>query len=44
MKHVLLLDCNGLDEAIRWTEKILSAKYGSIEARSLNKWSQQRPG
>jgi hypothetical protein len=34
-----LLDCKDLDEAIRWAEKIPSAKYGSIEVRPL--WSAQ---
>ena len=36
-----LFDCKDLDEAIRWAEKILSAKYGSIEVRPLNQWSQK---
>jgi hypothetical protein len=33
-----LVDCNDLDEAIRWAEKIPTAKYGSIEVRPL--WDQ----
>ena len=33
----LLVDCKDLDEAIRWAEKIPTAKYGSIEIRPL--WS-----
>ena len=32
-----LVDCADLDEAIRWAEKIPTAKYGSIEIRPL--WS-----
>jgi hypothetical protein len=32
-----LLDCQDLDEAIRWAEKIPTVKYGSIEIRPL--WS-----
>jgi hypothetical protein len=32
-----LVECNDLDEAIRWAEKIPTAKYGSIEVRQL--WS-----
>jgi hypothetical protein len=32
-----LLDCKDLDEAIRWAEKIPTAKYGSVEIRPL--WS-----
>jgi hypothetical protein len=32
-----VVDCKDLDEAIRWAEKIPTAKYGSIEIRSL--WS-----
>jgi len=36
-----LLDCKDLDEAIGWAEKIPSAKYGSIEVRPLNQWSQK---
>ncbi len=36
-----LLDCKDLDEAISWAEKIPTAKYGSIEIRPLNQWSQK---
>ena len=36
-----LLDCKDLDEAISWAAKIPSAKYGSIEVRPLNQWSQK---
>ena len=36
-----LLDCQDLDEAMRWAEKIPTAKYGSIEIRPLNQWSQK---
>jgi hypothetical protein len=32
-----LLECENLDEAIRWAEKIPTAKYGSVEIRPL--WS-----
>jgi hypothetical protein len=32
-----LVECQDLDEAIRWAEKIPTAKYGSIEIRPL--WS-----
>ena len=32
-----LVDCQDLDEAIRWAEKIPTAQYGSIEIRPL--WS-----
>lgn len=32
-----LVECEDLDEAIRWAEKIPTAKYGSIEIRPL--WS-----
>jgi hypothetical protein len=32
-----LVDCKDIDEAIRWAEKIPTAKYGSIEIRPL--WS-----
>ena len=35
-----LLDCKDLDEAIRWAAKVPAAKYGSIEVRPLNAWSQ----
>lgn len=34
-----LLECKDLDEAIRWAEKIPTAKYGSIEVRP--QWTQQ---
>ena len=37
----LLLDCKDLAEALRWAEKIPTAKYGSIEIRPLNQWSQE---
>jgi hypothetical protein len=30
-----LIECQDLDEAIRWAEKIPTAKYGSIEIRPL---------
>jgi hypothetical protein len=39
-----LVECKDLDEAIRWAEKIPSAKYGSIEIRPsgipAQLWSQ----
>lgn len=35
-----LLDCKDLDEAIHWAAKVPAAKYGSIEVRPLNAWSQ----
>jgi len=34
-----VLDCQDLDEAIRWSAKIPTAKYGTIEIRPL--WSPQ---
>ena len=34
-----LLECQDLDEALRWAEKIPTATYGSIEVRPL--WSQE---
>ncbi len=34
-----LLDCENLDEAIRWAERIPAAKQGSIEIRPL--WTPQ---
>jgi hypothetical protein len=34
-----VLECDDLDEAIRWAEKIPTAKYGSIEIRPL--WSEK---
>lgn len=37
-----LFDCKDLDEAIRWAEKIPTAKYGSVEVRPLNQWSQKQ--
>jgi hypothetical protein len=40
-----LVECKDLDEAIRWAEKIPSAKYGSIEIRPsgvpAQPWSQK---
>lgn len=35
-----LLDCKDLDEAIGWAAKIPIAKYGTIEVRPLNTYSQ----
>ena len=37
-----LLSYKDLDEAIQWAEKIPTAKYGSIEVRPLNQWSQEQ--
>jgi hypothetical protein len=37
-----LLDCKDIDEVIGWAAKIPAAKYGSIEVRPLNAWSQQQ--
>lgn len=36
----ILLDCKDLDEVLRWAAKIPAARYGSIEVRPLNQWSQ----
>lgn len=36
-----LLDCKDLDEALMWAAKIPGAKYGTIEVRPLNQWSQK---
>lgn len=36
-----VLDCQDIDEALRWAAKIPLAKYGSIEVRPLNQWSQK---
>ena len=36
-----LFDCKDLDEAMRWAEKIPTAKYGAVEVRPLNQWSQK---
>ena len=36
-----LLECKDLDDALRWAEKIPTARYGSMEARPLNQWSQK---
>jgi hypothetical protein len=33
-----LVECQDLDEALRWAEKIPHAKYGSVEVRPL--WSE----
>ena len=33
-----LLECKDLDEALRWAEKIPTAKYGSVEVRPV--WSE----
>jgi hypothetical protein len=36
-----LLECKDLDEAMRWAAKVPNAKYGSVEIRPLNQWSQK---
>jgi hypothetical protein len=36
-----LLECKDLDEAISWAAKIPVAKYGTVEVRPLNQWSQK---
>ncbi len=35
-----LLDCKDLDEVLMWASKIPGARYGTIEVRPLNQWSQ----
>lgn len=35
-----LLECKDLDEAIGWAAKVPVAKYGSVEVRPLNMYSQ----
>lgn len=35
-----LLDCKDLDGTIRWATRIPLARYGSVEIRPLNQWSQ----
>jgi hypothetical protein len=35
-----LLECKDLDNAISWAAKVPLAKYGTIEVRPLNKYSQ----
>jgi hypothetical protein len=35
-----VIECNDLDEAVGWAAKVPVAKYGSIEVRPLNKYSQ----
>jgi hypothetical protein len=37
MGGYFLLDCENLDDAIKWAAKIPTAQYGSIEIRPL--WS-----
>ncbi len=37
-----LLNCKDLDEAISWAAKVPIAKYGSVEVRPLNVWSQKQ--
>lgn len=36
-----LINCKDLDEALSWAAKIPTAKYGSVEVRPLNQWSQK---
>jgi hypothetical protein len=36
-----VFDCKDLDEVLAWAAKIPIAKYGTIEVRPLNKWSQK---
>lgn len=37
-----MLDCNDLDEAISWAQKIPGAKYGAVEIRPVNVYTQAR--
>ena len=37
-----LLECKDLDEALGWAAKIPGVKYGSVEVRPLNVWSQDK--
>lgn len=37
-----MIDCKDLDEAISWAAKIPGARYGSIEIRPINVWTQAR--
>src|SRR5262245_44282278 len=39
-----VLDCKDLDEALAWAAKIPIARYGTIEVRPLNAWSQKGSG
>jgi len=36
-----LIDVKDLDEALAWAAKVPAAKYGTVEVRPLNTWSQQ---
>jgi hypothetical protein len=36
-----IFDCKDLDEALAWSAKIPIARYGTIEIRPLNMWSQK---
>lgn len=38
---VYILNCHDLDEALAWAAKIPIARYGTIEVRPLNQWSQK---
>jgi hypothetical protein len=35
-----IFNCKDLDEALAWAAKIPGARYGTIEVRPLNQWSQ----
>jgi hypothetical protein len=39
-----VLDCKDLDEALAWAAKIPIVRYGTVEVRPLNKWSQNSTG
>ena len=36
-----IFDCKDLDEALAWAAKIPAARYGTVEIRPLNQWSQK---
>ncbi len=36
-----LLECQDLDEALRWAAKVPTATFGTVEVRPLNVWSQK---
>jgi hypothetical protein len=38
----IIVNCRDLDEAMAWAEKVPTAKFGSVEIRPLNVWSQNQ--
>ena len=37
-----MLECKDMDEALEWAAKLPAAKFGTVEVRPVNVWTQAR--